>query len=92
MNVVYDKDALHQVGALTRGVKPTADSDRVQAPVVGAGSIDFRGSHKHYAANEANTIGEVKQNSSDARKESEDVATTSTTGYSTPGKTFREQR
>ena len=66
------------MSASTRGVNPTADFDRVPAPVVGAGSIDFGRSHKHYAAIEASATGEEKQNSSDARKVSEDVATTST--------------
>ena len=44
MNLVYD-----QVGVLTRGVNPTADSERVQAAVVGAGSMNFGGSQNHYA-------------------------------------------
>ena len=43
------------MGALTREVNPTADSDRVQAPVVGAGFADFGGSHMHYTVNETAT-------------------------------------
>ena len=71
MSVVYDENELPQVGALNRGVNPTADS-----LVVGAGSMDFGGSHKHYAANKANGIVKENKNSSDAKIESEDVATT----------------
>ena len=91
MNVVYDKNASPQVGALNRGVNPTDDSNRVQAPVVGTGSTDFGGSHKNYATNDTYAIAEENENSSDARMESEDIATTPTE-YSAPGKTSREQR
>ena len=75
----------------SREVNPTNDSDRVQAPVLGAGSMDFGGSYKHYAVIEANAIADENNNFSDARMESEDIATTPTE-YSTPGKISREQR
>ena len=40
--------------SITRG-NPTADSDRVKAPVVGAGSTNFRGSQMHYTVNKRET-------------------------------------
>ena len=42
MNVVYDTVALPEVGALTRGVNPTTDSDRMKAPV------DWRRLHEYF--------------------------------------------
>ena len=39
MNVVSDEDVLSQVVGLLISVNPTADSDRVQFPMVGAGSM-----------------------------------------------------
>ena len=80
MNVVYNENALPQVSAFNWVVNFTEGSDRVKAPVVGAGSMDFGGSHKYYAANETNAIVEENKNSSDARMESEDVATTPRNG------------
>ena len=51
------KNILPQVGILNNEENPTTDSDRVKAPVVGAGSTDFGGSQKHDVANQAGAIG-----------------------------------
>ena len=45
-----------QAGILNKEGNPGIDSDRVKAPVVGAGSTDFGGSQKHDVANQAGTV------------------------------------
>ena len=45
-----------QAGNLGREGNTAIDSDRVKAPVVGAGSTDFGGSQKHDVANQAGTV------------------------------------
>ena len=42
-----------QGGILNNDQNPAIDSDRVKAPVVGAGSTDFGGSQKHDVDNQA---------------------------------------
>ena len=46
-----------QAGNLGKEGNAAIDSDRVKAPVVGAGSTDFGGSQKHDVANQAGTVG-----------------------------------
>ena len=46
-----------QPGILDNEENPATDSDRVKAPVVGAGSTDFWGSQKYDVANEAGAEG-----------------------------------
>ena len=48
MEIVYETDVIPQVSTPTKGGSLTVDSDRVKAPVVGACSKDFEGSHIHY--------------------------------------------
>ena len=42
-----------QAGIFNKEENPATDSDRVKAPVVGAGSTDFEGSQVHDVANQA---------------------------------------
>ena len=52
------KNVLPQVSILNNEGNLTIDSDRVKAPVVGAGSTDFGGSQKHIVANQAGAEGD----------------------------------
>ena len=45
-----------QVDTPITGGNPTVDSDRVKAPVVGAGSTNFGGSQMHYTVNERRAV------------------------------------
>ena len=56
MGTVYVTDILPQVGTPITGGNPTIDSDRVKAPVIGAGSSNFWGSQMHHTVNERSIV------------------------------------
>ena len=61
-----------QAGILDNEENPATDSDRVKAPVVGAGSTDFEGSQKHEVANQAGTEGLDRLTPTASQKTSEE--------------------
>ena len=66
------KNILPQVGILNNEENPTIDSDRVKAPVVGAGFTDFGGSQKHNVANQAGAEGDNRLVPTASQKTSEE--------------------
>ena len=67
------KNILPRAGILNSEENPDTDSDRVKAPVVGAGSTDFGGSHKHDVANPAGAEGVDRLALTASQKTSEEV-------------------
>ena len=53
------ENAVPQASNLDNQENLAIDSDRVKAPVVGAGSTDFAGSQKHDVANQAGAEGRI---------------------------------
>ena len=66
------KNILPQVGILNNEENPTIDSDRVKAPVAGAGFTDFGGSQKHNVANQAGAEGDNRLAPTVSQKTSEE--------------------
>ena len=64
-----------QAGILDNEENPATNSDRVKAPVVGAGSTDFWASQKHEVANQAAAEGvdRLVPTASQKTSEQEDV-------------------
>ena len=66
------ENILPQVYILNNEENPATDSDRVKAPVVGAGSTDFAGSQRHDVANQAGAEGDNRLAPTAPQKTSEE--------------------